>query len=50
MQTKLGLATLLNNFKFFPSPKSPRHLVVDPSSTTIVFSVLNGVHTKIVKV
>ncbi|EFA04605.1 cytochrome P450 6a2 [Tribolium castaneum] len=50
MQTKLGLATLLNDFKFYPSPKSPRHLAVDPSTTTLVFSVLNGVHTKIVKV
>lgn len=49
MQTKLGLATLLNDFKFSTSPKSPRHLAVDPSTTTIVFSILNGIHTKIVK-
>ncbi|RZC32715.1 cytochrome P450 6a2, partial [Asbolus verrucosus] len=49
MQTKLGLASLLNDFKFFPSDKSPRHLAIDPSTTTLVLSVLNGVHTKIVK-
>jgi cytochrome P450 family 6 len=50
MQTKLGLATLLNNFKFLPSTKTPRHLVIDPSTTTIALNVLNGVHTKIIKI
>ncbi|RZC32716.1 p450 domain containing protein [Asbolus verrucosus] len=50
MQTKLGLASLLNDFKFFPSPKSPRHLVIDPSTTTIALNVLNGVHTRIIKI
>jgi cytochrome P450 family 6 len=50
MQTKLGLATLLNNFKFLPSTKTPRHLVIDPSTTTIALNVLNGVRTKIIKI
>ncbi|XP_063913667.1 cytochrome P450 6a2-like [Zophobas morio] len=50
MQSKLGLATLLNNFNFFPSPKTPRHLVVDPSTTTIALNVVGGVHVRILKV
>jgi hypothetical protein len=50
MQTKLGLATLLTNFKFLPSTKTPRYLVINPSTTIITLNMLNGRHTKIIKI
>lgn len=48
IQTKLGLACLLNSYKFDPCPeKTPREPVVDPRTTVIVLSILNGIHVKI---
>ncbi|XP_068905352.1 cytochrome P450 6a2-like isoform X1 [Tenebrio molitor] len=50
VKTKLAVASLLNEFKFIPSCRTRKHLSIDPSTTSILFNVPDGIHTKIVKI
>ncbi|KAJ3656518.1 hypothetical protein Zmor_015590 [Zophobas morio] len=50
IQTKLALAAVLNDFQFVPAQGSSRHLVIDPSTTSVVFSVKGGIYLKIKKI
>ncbi|XP_063914147.1 cytochrome P450 6k1-like [Zophobas morio] len=50
VMAKLAVASLLNQFGFIPSSKTRRHLDIDPSTTSILFNVANGIYTKVVKI
>ncbi|EFA04674.1 probable cytochrome P450 6a23 [Tribolium castaneum] len=50
VKTKLAVAALLNNFRFLASSKTRRNLAIDPSTTSILFNVSEGIYTKIIKV
>lgn len=50
VKTKLAVAALLNDFRFLASSKTRRNLVIDPSTTSILFNVSDGIYTKVIKV
>lgn len=50
MQVKLGLASIINAFKFHKVENAPEHLEIDPHTTTVVLSILHGVNVKIEKI
>jgi cytochrome P450 family 6 len=50
VKTKLAIASLLNEFKFIPSCRTRKHLSIDPSTTSILFNVPDGIYSKIVKI
>ncbi|XP_073813633.1 probable cytochrome P450 6a18 [Musca autumnalis] len=49
MQTMLGLAMLLHNFKFSPCQRTPEHLHYDPHNV-LAFNCKDGIYLKVEKV
>ncbi|KAJ3656514.1 hypothetical protein Zmor_015586 [Zophobas morio] len=47
LQVKLGLAALLSQFKFLPSPNTPKTIQLDKYSKTLVMTPLKGITVKV---
>lgn len=45
METRIGLATILTNYRLSPSQKTPRKVILDPRSN--VLSTAGGMHLRI---
>ena len=49
LQTKLGIAALISQFKFFPSPSTPKYIELDKFSKTLAGVPAKGVTVRVEK-
>lgn len=49
LQTKLGIAALISQFKFLPSPKTPKLVEYDRPSKSLAMAPAKGITVKVVK-